>query len=303
MLRTSITSIAHRQALALLGLLVMLFSTAAMAGQIMVTDIKGRVTNLTGQVIEILAELELDTTVKLDKNAALTLVYLKDGTEYQLKGASEVVLAASGPKGGKVSKRSSLLAAANPVNGKGQKLAQGAILMQLFSDNSSKQKVQGAIVMRDPGDASDWMLPKEKTLSPNPVFEWPASANKQALTLFQLFETESMMPVFGTSLNGNRLTLPKTIKLQAGKRYTWSIQLRDGDTVGPEWRASFSLASTEEMAYFEQIRPEPYASFSDRLLYAHLLQKAQFVGDAKRYWQKLAHERPNLTPLEALAAP
>lgn len=303
MLRTSITSITHRQALALLGLLVMLFSTAAMAGQIMVTDIKGRVTNLTGQVIEILAELELDTTVKLDKNAALTLVYLKDGTEYQLKGASEVVLAASGPKGGKASKRSSLLAAANPVNGKGQKLAQGAILMQLFSDNSSKQKVQGAIVMRDPGDASDWMLPKEKTLSPSPVFEWPASANKQALTHFRLFETEGMKPIIGADLHGNQLTLPSNIKLQAGKAYTWSIQLQDGETVGPEWHASFSLATADEMTYFEQIRPAPSASFSDRLLYAHLLQKAQFVSDAKRYWQKLAHERPNLTPLEALAAP
>lgn len=287
----------------LVGVVAWLFSAAALAGQIMVTDIKGRVTTLSGQVIEILAELEVDTTVKLDKNAALTLVYLKDGTEYQLKGASEMVLAASGPKGGKVSKRSSLLAAANPVNGKGQKLTQGAILMQLFSDNAPKQKVQGAIVMRDPSDASDWMLPKEKTLSASPVFEWPASANKQARTYFQLFETEDMTPVFSTSLNGNRLTLPKTIKLQAGKRYTWSIQLRDGETVGPEWRASFSLASTEEMAYFEQIRPAAYAPFSDRLLYANLLQKAQFVGEAKRYWQQLAHERPNLTTLEALAAP
>lgn len=286
-----------------LGLVTTWLSTAVLAGQIMVTDIKGRVTNPAGQMIEILAELDFDTTVKLDKNAALTLIYLKDGAEYQLKGASEMVLAASGPKGGKVSKRASLLAAASPVNSNGQKLTQGAILMQLFSDKGQKQKVQGAIVMRDPSDASDWMLPKEKTLSPNPVFEWPASANQQARTHFQLFETENMTPIFGTSLNGNRLTLPKNIKLQAGKRYTWSIQLQDGETIGPEWRATFSLASAEEMAYFEQIRPEPYAPFSDRMLYASLLQKAQFLGEAKRYWQKLAHERPNLTALETLAAP
>jgi hypothetical protein len=51
----------------------------------------------------------------------------------------------------------------------------------------------------------------------------------------------------------------------------------------------------------EALRPGPQAPFSDRLIYASLLEQSRFLSDSRKLWQQLADERPDLPELRSLA--
>ena len=64
----------------------------------------------------------------------------------------------------------------------------------------------------------------------------------------------------------------------------------------------FSLIDNATRTSLSQRKPRPNASFSDRLIYATMLDNAGATQEANIYWKELAKERPQDEALQQLGA-
>lgn len=255
----------------------------------MVTDVQGKVARLkaSGQPpVSILAELAAGAGLVLDKSAMLKLVYIKSGNEYAFQGPGNVKIASDAP---------SMTGAGAMVRMPAQLLAQGA---KLKVENG--RVIQAAIVMRD-ADSPSQLHPgaNQKILENRPIFRWkPVGSNPTAN--FELLDDEAGTTMMQAQVKGDTYQLPDHVSLIAGRTYYWSVEASDGK--GPKQVANFTLATDEERTRFTRMRPQSGAPFSNRLLYAVLLDQAGFYGESKAIWTQLSDERPDLPQLRRMTA-
>src|SRR5262249_20429166 len=117
---------------------------------------------------------------------------------------------------------------------------------------------------------------------------------------FSLADAKSQVLYSATS-NVRNLRLPDNIKLPAGQSYTWSVTAQGASGLLQSASASFSLLDEASARAIAAQRPAADASFSERLLYASLLDNAGLKLAATAYWHALASERPGDETLEELA--
>ena len=86
-------------------------------------------------------------------------------------------------------------------------------------------------------------------------------------------------------------------KLRPETEYTWSA-VHEGNEVGA---GKFRTLSSDALARIEKRRPGTRAEFSDRLMFALLLQEMGAVQEARESWAQLSLERSDLPELSALA--
>jgi hypothetical protein len=86
-------------------------------------------------------------------------------------------------------------------------------------------------------------------------------------------------------------------KLKPDTEYAWSVSA-GGQEIGA---ARFRTLPAAVIQDAEKRRPPERAEFSDRLLYALLLQEIGAVQEAQEAWGKLAAERSDLPELAGLA--
>jgi hypothetical protein len=87
------------------------------------------------------------------------------------------------------------------------------------------------------------------------------------------------------------------VKLQPDTEYSWAVSVA-GQEIGA---ARFRTLPAATIQSAEKRRPSDKAEFSDRLLYALLLQEIGAVQEAQEAWAKLAQERTDLPELASLA--
>jgi hypothetical protein len=256
------------------------------AATVVVTDIKGKVTFAGGRSVEILDEYDSGAELWLEGGSELTLVYLKSGASFQVGGRTHATIRNDAPVlfgGGKVFKNASKLN------------------MELATLNMSGGRItQGAVVMRGPERVEELMQPQNKLVSLRPKFLWPVPS-QDSHTIFKLSDEISGNILFEEDLTGSSFQLPARLMLEPEKSYVWSIQIKQGKKLSRVFQAFFSIGCTAELEYFEKLRPANDAPFSDRLIYAGLLEQAQFFNEAKVYWQQLAVERPDMKTLREFA--
>lgn len=276
------------------GLLACCFSCSSVVAAesvAMVTDLKGAasiVSTSKTRPVAILSEVKAGAEIRLDKDCQLTFIYMKSGNEFQLTGPAQVAVGVDEPKllsGAAIIRKASFLNEKTAkLDTKGGQLIQGAIRMRSFESQGIKLQTPAAKVLQAP-----------------PAFLWTDTAAGEKY-VFRLHEDGSNDLLVEAQVTGHEYQLQKNIQLYPGRTYIWSVDIDRGNGNVESRSAEFILATEEDKKHFAGLKLKSDASFSDRILYAALLEQANFREEAKKIWKELSSERPESAELKYMLA-
>lgn len=280
-----------RSALFAAGLAVSGGSAVASDAVAMITDLKGGASLLEHgkpNKLGMLAYLVPDTEIQLDAGAKLVVTYFAKPVEYAFNGPAKVVIKADGAqaKVGTAETRKlgqEMMAAARKFSAsQREKLAQATFEM--------RGVLQPGLRLLDPVDTD--------VLTATPDFRWaaPPGVQKQRLVISQNGQV-----IHSLSVEGNAWRLPKKAPLANGKTYQWKVEaeLPSGEALAAT--GSFTMVDKAKAVRFAHAKPGPGAPFSDRVLYAAMLENEGLRFEARAEWNTLAHERPDEPALQERA--
>ena len=128
-----------------------------------------------------------------------------------------------------------------------------------------------------------------------PTLRWAMEDEKAPADLVIAVAGREDKPVVKAKVTGTSHRVGT--KLKADTEYAWSVSA-GGQEIGS---ARFRTLPAAVILDAEKRRPSDKAEFSDRLLYALLLQEIGAVQEAQEAWGKLAQERSDLPELAGLA--
>ena len=208
-------------------------------------------------------------------NGQVTLFQLADGSEYTLKGPGRWRVGAGAPE---------------PQDGAAaaQKRAVAAPLREVRL--RTDRVAQGGIVMRGGGRPALLTPVNETVLDRDLRFAWDAYGN-DASYQFELVD-QAGQKLLLVETTDTELRLPSAIQLQPGQTYYWAVRGR-GTAAAPAYRvAEFRVVDADTRRRIEAARPAPDAPFSERVLFAALLEDAGARTAAGAVRRTLAPERP-----------
>lgn len=280
----SLRSLLRLPALALAALLATAASALA-APVAMITDLKGKVTitdAARSRPAALLAYLEPDSRLQLDAGAQVVLTYFAKAIEVTLAGPGEAAIAADGARtsrGAKATQRS---------------LDAGRVDTAKKFEPMAREKLALATVhMRaSPRPAPRPTSPVDTVvISTRPALDWAELGNATGYQI--VVRDASGAVVLDQQAPRPPLAIPPERALRPGVAYEWRVEakLASGSTVSAE--AKFSVADAARAKVIENARPAAGASFSERVLYAALLESEGAREAARPIWQALARERPD----------
>lgn len=248
------------------------------------------ITNLKGDVALdgvprplLLAELAVGQRLALAKDASASVMYITSGREYALNGPGEFQVAdreITGKGEGAVAARGTEWRTSNKV------------LVQVAQSSAASVRMRSAA---KPREASGLVFPTEgRVATLEPTFRWRARDGAASGEL-AIHEVGQDKPVHLAKAGGGSYRLP--VKLKPDTEYAWSYAVA-GNELGT---GRFRTLGLEALQQVEKRRPGDRAEFSDRLLFALMLQEAGAAQEARDVWARLAAERPDLSELTALA--
>ena len=247
---------------------------APAASVALVTDIVGNAILATrpSQPLKLLTELAAGAEIVVAENTQLVVFYLGDGAEYTFNGPGRYRLQVRGPKAlrGGVPVRKASPTVYRTLRVKTERVAQGALATR-----------------------SDPILlfpVSEVVLDGSAGFTWRRFAPEAAYQ-FELVDGSGTRLLFAETRD-TEIRLPPTMRLTPGETYYWSVRGRDelGNTF---YRPSeFRVADIVSRERLEAAAPAADAPFSERVLYAALLDQAGCVSAAQVQRRILGVERP-----------
>jgi len=246
----------------------------------MVADLEGGIALPGGPMLRLLDELAPGQVVVMAKDARMVLVDLASGDEQVFKGPGRFRFDASGH-----------LQGLRPVEVR-KHPALGPMKLRLGG------MAQVALVMRSglPAPSLE-VLPKGPlVLETAPEFRWQPQG-VQATYQFKLFNSKGGT-LLDRTLSETRLQAPA---LKPGEDFTWVLEARLPERPPRIASGRIQVADTATREALLLSRPALGAPFSERLVYAALLEDAQIGDDARAAWQLLAEERPGDSRLKVLA--
>lgn len=277
-----------RAILLMLALASTLAAQAQAAGVALITDLSGRVEAEEGAAAPaILAELGEGVRLRLAPGARATLLYLASGDEYRLKGAGRYRIGAAAPAvlQGAQPEKSRLPADALPgVRVKPSSVTQATLIMRGLARPLQPRLLEPV---------------STKVLSDRPDFRWEGVPGAAKYRL-QVVDDGGRIAAEWDSAE-TKTQLPESVRLREGAAYTWSVeaQLADGRKSGG--KSEFAVLESDLRAKLERLRPGTEAKFSERVVYALLLEQYELRDAAREEWRKLAAERKNETLLKERA--
>lgn len=275
--------------LVLLGLLADRACAAESAAVGMVLDVQGAV-----QVVEkgrsgplnLLARLAPESRIELPPQSRASLTLYSNRSVYRLAGPATV----------DVTKDDIKVLQGQPAEVKRMGEKQIAVA-------PTGALVTGAYRMRNIQLASPMVLTTPENgsvvLHPRPVFAWEgAPASRFSFSL----QEQGGPSLYRASVTGNEWVLPEGVSLRHGKGYVWSVTaegLPSGEASGATGR--FSVATQEEVEQIAALMPTEADPIEDWVYYAALLQQRQIRAEARKAWQRIARERPDLQRAAELA--
>ncbi len=252
----------------------------------LVTDLQGGAAKSGGGRLAILAELGAGAQLELETGARVTVAHFASGRQFDLDGPGSFRLTAAGVEGadgGRVTARAPLAAVFRDVRLRPARVAQAIISMRGSADD---------VPLRLVSPVGTWVL------EDRPAFRWQPIAGVASYR-FQLTDNTGRV-LHETGASEPSAVLPESIMLQAGETYAWQVDatLPDG-RVADGW-TEFGIAGADRRKRLEAARPGAGASFSDRVLFALLLDDTGLREAASAVWDELARERPADPRLRAL---
>jgi len=252
----------------------------------LVIDAQGDAT-LAGARVAILTGLPSGAEVTLAPAARVVVVHTQNGRQFELIGPGafrwtggkvEVV------RPGELRVRESADAAFGDLRLRTGRLAQASISMRGVPGESKLQLVS---------PASTWLLEAPKS------FRWQPMASAASYR-FQLTDSNGK-PLHEARTSAAAVDLPAGVALEAGRTYGWQVQAELAGGRSIDGWTEFGVAAPDLRARVDRARPRADASFSDRLLYALLLDELGVREEAERLWAQLVRERPDDKDLAARA--
>jgi len=256
-----------------------IFASEAIA---MVTDLTGNASITTDgdkKVCEILMSLYAGDEISVAEGSKLTLVYFNSSMEYTFSGSALINVKSEGPKNNRGSKAET---------------RELAIIKDSALLPSSENYSQAAIVLRGARKHPKIKLiypVNTKVLDPLLTFEWLPI--EKVMQYRFILTDESGRTIIETLANGNSFKLPTENNIEAGVLYSWQVEARLSNGAVYSNSSNFSLIDKEELEKINRLRPKDKATFSERIVFATLLEQMGVYDEAYDYWKALAAERPD----------
>lgn len=261
-------------------------SQALAAGAVaFVTDLSGEVSVDGGSRPLLMGELAKGQRLAVRGGGALSVMYVQSGREFVLKGPGDFtvgereIVAASGTA---------------PAARETPWRASGEVLVKVAQTQSASIRMRSLAPAKAAEPAVLEFPVRGAVSSLQPVLRWSADAKSPAEVVVAVAGAEGK-PVLKTRATGN--TMKVSSRLKPDTEYVWSVSA-DGIELG---KAAFRTLPAAAIDRADKRRPADKAEFSDRVLYALLLQELGASQEAAELWARLAKERSDLPEIAALA--
>ena len=244
----------------------------------LVTDVVGDARQ-GGEPVRLLAELQAGVDLAIAEQARVVVFYFADGSEWTLAGPGSYRFGTRAPeatRGAPSPQRQPAPAAFRDFRLRTDRVTQGGVVMR-----SATGSERPALIA--PVD--------EVVLSPDVRLAWEEFLPGAAYQVEVVDDAGTRL--LATQTTDAQLTLPPSITLQSGRTYYWSV--RGGDATGTRtfYRvAEFRVADAATRRRLDAALPKADAPFSERALYAALLEQVGARSAARAARTALALERP-----------
>jgi len=254
---------------------VALSPSAHAAAVALVTDVVGDASQ-GGEPVRLLAELQSGTEVAIAEQGRVVVFYFADGSEWTLAGPGTYRFGARAPdasRGSAAPQKRVAPAALRDFRLRTDRIAQGGVVMR-----GAERPVLIAPV-------------DEVVLDPGVRFAWE-SFGAGALYQVEVVDAAGARLLAAETADAE-LPLPPATTLQPGRTYYWSVRGRDGTGTRTFYRvAEFRVADAATRRRLDAARPASDAPFSERALYAAMLEEVGARSASQAARGALAPERP-----------
>ncbi len=254
-------------------------------GVAFVADLKGEVTVDGVPRPVLMSELGKGQKVVLARDARIAVMYIQSGKEYVLRGPGSFA----------VGERE--ITASNgmpPAMRETAWRASGDVIVRVAQASSASVRMRSYAPQAPDGRPRLDYPTQGSVPTLQPTLRWIAPDNTPGELALAVAGREDR-PVAKAKVTGNAYRL--TTKLQPDTEYAWSLSLAGRD-VGT---ARFRTLPAGAIQTLDKRRPAEKSEFTDRLMYALLLQELGATQDAQEAWGRLAKEREDLPELGGLA--
>jgi len=242
-----------------------------------VSDVKGTVQAEGAPAPALLSELPSGARLRLAADATVSVMYAASGREFVLKGPGEYEI------------RDQEVAARNgaPPRARNTEWRPDTRVLAAASQRSAASVRMRSLARPEP-KATNAAFPTEGAVATlQPVFRWEGAMPAD----FEILTEGREAPVHQAKAAGGAYRLP--VKLEPGRDYYWRATT-NGDELGS---GRFRTLAPDALQRVEGRRPGAKAEFSDRLMYALLLQDVGATQEAHELWTALGKERAGLPDL------
>lgn len=260
----------------------------------MTTDVQGTAWLVDGGKqtrLGLMSYLTSGTNLRLEAGARVAITYFAAPREFTLSGPANAVV-----EGDRVRALSGSSPALKNLDqnqvAAGQKFSARQRERQAVATFEMKSFDPGSLQLRQPVDTRLLAAPDE--------FSWRPVFGAKGYR-FRLSDAGGQV-LYEASGEARKQQLPDTVTLRMGHAYSWSVEALGSSGLTQTASAGFSLLDEAEARAITDRRPAAEASFSERLLYASLLENTGLKLAATKYWKALASERPDDDMLRELGS-
>lgn len=249
------------------------------------------VTNLRGDVTldgvprpALLAEVTKGQKIVVARDSALSVMYAATGKEYVLKGPGEYVVKDTeivAPNGMPPLVRNTEWRTTSRTLESAAQTSAASVRMRSLAQPKAPPAVM--------------IFPTAGRIATlQPTLRWRSDASPGAVEVAMYLPGEEK-PVHSAVAADGSYRMP--IALRADTEYVWTIAVA-GQELGS---GRFRTLPSEALQKIEVYRPAERAEFSDRVLFAVMLQEMGAQQEAREAWTRLSMERGDLPELASLA--
>ena len=250
-----------------------------------ITNIKGEVSVDGNLRPALLSELTRGQKIVVGKGSETSVMYIATGKEYVLKGPADYTVKDTGMSGS---------LAMPPVTRDTAWRTTNQVLAQVGQTSAASVRMRS--IAKPKAEQPVMIYPTRGAIATlQPTMRWRADDAK-AQGEVMLLAVGQEKPLLKAKASGGSYRVPAKVLLP-DTEYVWTMTVA-GNEIGS---ARFRTLRAEALAQVESRRPSERADFSDRLLFALMLQEMGAVDEARESWAKLAQERADLPELAAFA--
>ena len=261
------------------------FPASAADGVAFITDLKGEVAVDGTPRPKLLSELAKGQKIRIGKDGQLFVMFIQSGKEYALGGPGDYTVGER-----EVAASSGMPPATRETAWR----ASPEVLVKVSQTASASIRMRSFAPVRPEAKAKQEFPTQGAVASLQPTLRWSGADAVEAEVVIFLAGREDK-PLATAKATGGSHRFP--FKLKPGADYVWSVSIA-GRAIGP---AHFRTLAAADLQTIEKRRPTEKAEFSDRLMFALLLQELGAVQEAQQAWGRLAQEREDLPELTGLA--